>query len=140
MLGSSQQNCEDDNIATHPRNFDHHHVERLQEFTNDLHQALQGSSPPRTCPYTAVHVLLLRWDEDDLGVHREISRLRSVFRDQFRFEVEEWNIPTLDPYHSLQDKIFHLQKSHQTPSDLLIVYYGGHSDPDTRRGRSIWHA
>lgn len=126
-------------MRTHPDKLDYEHVETLREFANDLNQALQGSFPRSAHPYTAVHVLLLRWADDDLQVQSEIERLRRVFDRQFHFDIEEWQIPSSNPTRALQYKLFELQHAHQSESELLIVYYGGHGAAD-RRGRSIWRA
>lgn len=58
----------------------------LETFANDLNRALKNSSP-RKHPYSAVHVLLLRWVDDDLNVQSELASLGAVFRHQFNFVV-----------------------------------------------------
>ena len=115
-------------------------MEELDTFVEDLDQALRTSFPPRLNPYTSVHVLLLRWIEDDLGVQIEISALRDVFESQFHFDVEEWQIPSVNSLRVLQKKLYDFQDAHQNQTELLIVYYGGHAKADVRRGRSIWQA
>lgn len=87
-----------------------------------------------------MHVLLLRWTEDDLNVQDELTRLRNVFEGQFRFATEQWDIPSQNPTRALQGKLYDFQDAHQSEDELLIVYYGGHGDADRRRGRSIWAA
>ena len=87
-----------------------------------------------------MHVLLLRWAEDDLNIHYELTRLKNVFEQQFRFATEQWDIPSQNPTRALQTKLYDFQNAHQGENELLIVYYGGHGDPDRRRGRSIWAA
>ena len=119
---------------------DDDHVADIRVFARDLNQSLEGAFPPKSCPYTSVYVLLLQWEADDIGVKEEIFLLRQVFRNQFNFNVENWYIPSSNSFHSLQDKIYDFQKAHQSKWELLIVYYGGHAEADTRRGRSIWHA
>lgn len=125
---------------THPRGFDNHHARNLKTFVHDLAGSLTYSFPAKDDPYHAVYVVLLRWFEDNLGVQSEITKLRRVLESQFNFEVEEWYIPTLNPYEFLEDKIFHLKKAHQNKAELLIFYYGGHAGKDLKRGRSIWYA
>ena len=115
-------------------------MEKLEVFAEDLNQALKTSFPSGPNHYTAVHVLLLRWAEDDLGIQSEISALHSVFEIQFHFDVEEWQIPSLNPTRALQKKLYGFQDDHQSETELLIVYYGGHAKSDSRRGRSIWQA
>ena len=131
---------EEDPPLTHPRCYNSDHVEKLELFAEDLNQALKTSFPSGPNPYTAVHVLLLRWTEDDLGVEVEISALRKTFETGFHFDVEEWQIPSLNSTRALQKKLYNFQEVHQSETELLLVYYGGHAKADSRRGRSIWQA
>ena len=124
----------------HPKGFDDSHVDKLDTFVQDLARSLTCSFPAKAYPYSAVHVLLLRWVDDDLGVKSELAKLRKTFESQFNFEVEEWYIPSSNPYGFLEEKIFHFKKDHLNESELLIIYYGGHGGKDPRRGRSIWYA
>ena len=127
---------------THPRCYDNDHVEKLETFASELDTALKTSFPSKSQPhmYTGVHVLLLRWLEDDLQIHREITMLESVFANQFHFRVEQWQIPSSNPTRALQTKLYSFREAHQNEEELLVVYYGGHSEADSRRGRSIWRA
>ena len=117
-------------------------MEKLEDFAKDLDQALEKSFPSKGGPhlYSAVHVLLLRWVDDDLQVQTEISKLQSVLANQFLFQVEQWQIPSTSPTRALQTKLYDFQEAYQDENELLIVYYGGHGDADPRRGRSIWRA
>ena len=125
---------------THPRCYSNDHVENLETFADDLNKALNTSFPSGPNPYTSVHVLLFRWTADDLGVNLEVSALRKVFETRFHFDVEEWQIPSVNPTRALQRKLYDFQDAHQSETELLIVYYGGHAKADFRRGRSIWQA
>lgn len=78
--------------------------------------------------------------DDDLQVQPEVTKLKDVFAEQFSFQVEEWQIPSIDPTRTLQTKLYNFQNAHQSEKELLIVYYGGHSEADPRRGRSLWRA
>jgi len=86
-----------------------------------------------------VTVLLLRWTDDDLDIQTELDRLREVFEFQFRFATEQWNIPSNNSTRALQAKLYDFQEAHQSESELLIVYYGGHGEA-SRRGKSVWAA
>lgn len=111
----------------------------MQIFTDDLQKSIANSFPRSKSPYTSVHVLLLRWTDDDLNVQLELTKLRKVFEYHFNFAVEQWNIPSHNPTRALQAKLYAFQDAHQSEDELLIMYYGGHGDAD-RRGRSIWAA
>ena len=117
-------------------------MQKLEVFANDLDSALKNSFPPmaQPYPYSSVHVLLIRWTADDLNTQHEIDRLHNVFAQQYGFQVEQWQIPNSNATRALQSKLYDFQHVHQSEKELLIVYYGGHSEADTRRGRSIWRA
>lgn len=108
-------------------------------FSEDLQKAIQTSFPRAAHPYVAVTVLLLRWIDDDLNIQVELDRLRNVFDFQFNFTTEQWNIPSKNSTRALQAKLYDFQEAHQSESELLIVYYGGHGEA-SRRGKSIWAA
>ncbi|KAI4134407.1 MAG: hypothetical protein LQ341_006025, partial [Variospora aurantia] len=131
---------EDSASSLHPDKYDNEHISKLEVFTSDLREAIYTSFPRRTTPYTSVHVLLLRWAEDDLNVLEELTILKWVFENQFRFATEQWDIPSQNSTRALQSKLYDFQDAHQDENELLIVYYGGHGDADRRRGRSIWTA
>ncbi|KAL8958678.1 MAG: hypothetical protein Q9193_004313 [Seirophora villosa] len=131
---------EDSASSLHPDKYDHEHISRLGVFTEDLQKAISSSFPRKATPYTSVHVLLLRWAEDDLNVLDELTTLKRVFENQFRFATEQWDIPSQNSTRALQTKLYNFQDAHQNENELLIVYYGGHGDADRRRGRSIWAA
>ena len=69
----------------------------------------------------------------------ELTRLKNVFESHFRFNTEQWDIPSLQSARALQTKLYDFQDAHQSEDELLIVYYNGHGGAD-RRGRSIWAA
>ncbi|KAL8732293.1 MAG: hypothetical protein Q9166_002865 [cf. Caloplaca sp. 2 TL-2023] len=126
--------------SIHPDRYDHDHIISLEIFSKDLQKAISNSFPRPKTLYTAVHVLLLRWAEDDLNVQEELATLKRVFESQFRFATEQWDIPSQNSTRALQTKLYNFQDTHQSEDELLIVYYGGHGDADRRRGRSIWAA
>lgn len=84
-------------------------------------------------------MLLLRWTDDDLNIQVELDRLRDVFDCQFKFATEQFNIPSINSTRTLQSKLYEFQEAHQSQSELLIVYYGGHGEA-SRRGKSVWAA
>ncbi|KAL8987232.1 MAG: hypothetical protein Q9177_003541, partial [Variospora cf. flavescens] len=131
---------EDSASSLHPDKYDNEHISKLEVFTSDLREAIYTSFPRLTTPYTSVHVLLLRWAEDDLNVLEELTILKRVFENQFQFATEQWDIPSQNSTRALQSKLYNFQDAHQEENELLIVYYGGHADADRRRGRSIWAA
>jgi hypothetical protein len=84
-----------------------------------------------------VHVLLLRWEHDDLGVAREITKLKDVFERCYNFNTEEWNIPPHDSHIKLAGRLFEFLNISNAEDKMLIVYYGGHGEMDNDR-RCVW--
>ncbi|KAL8853690.1 MAG: hypothetical protein Q9221_001501 [Calogaya cf. arnoldii] len=125
--------------SLHPDRYDHDHISSLEVFSQDLQKAIANSFPRPKTSYSSVHVLLLRWAGDDLNVQKEITPLEDVFEHQYKFNTEQWDIPSQSSTRALQTKLYDFQNCHQSEDELLIVYYGGHGDAD-RRGRSIWAA
>ena len=76
-------------------------------------------------PYTSVSVLLLRWEEDT-SVEPELLALEGVFRDQYNYRTDRWNIPTVaNPSIKLGVQMASFLENAK-PGHLLIIYYAGH--------------
>lgn len=76
--------------------------------------------------YSAVYVLLLSWEDDDLGVISEIKDLAFTFENAYGFQVEEYLIPSKEPDDAFDEKLKNFVRRYESPRSLLIVYYGGH--------------
>ncbi len=76
-------------------------------------------------PYTAVSVLLLRWEEDP-SVERDMIQLEQVLRERFNYRTESYAIPNCpNPGMKLTMQMGqHLEYSR--PDHLWIIYYAGH--------------
>ncbi|KUJ07520.1 uncharacterized protein LY89DRAFT_677747 [Mollisia scopiformis] len=101
----------------------------LQKFGQSLTRAAR-STFPITSPsmYTSVHVLLLRWQDDDTGVSKEAERLAEVFLNLYHFEVTVGLIPSDSPSRWLSRKILNfVELDDDSRQTLKIVCYGGHS-------------
>ena len=55
-----------------------YHMKDLRAFGEDLTNAAAGALPKGKSRYNEVHVLLLSWEDDQLGVIKEINELHSV--------------------------------------------------------------
>ena len=125
---------------THDISFTESHTD-IGKLGSDLNQAVQAAWPKRhSVRYSQVHVLLLSWAEDDLGVAHEIRGLRHVFRDLYKFEVQEYQIPSLKPDKALKRRVSDFLDN-DDKDNLFVIYYGGHA----RRGwqsneASLWFA
>lgn len=122
---------------------DNAHLDSFEEFFQHLNLAANAAlpiSPPR---YSSVHVLLLRWEDDDLGTEREVADLEKVFRDSYHYYTERYEIPTDDPTTQLEYKLNDFRRAYDDGNSLLVLYYGGHGALERRYNgpsRSIWAA
>ena len=88
--------------------------------------------------YDNVHVLLLQWVADDLGVNTEVENLEALLSgDQFNFTTKTWKIPSESPRERLAERLMTFQENKDI-GDLLIVYYAGHGYGDEQR--CMWAA
>lgn len=102
----------------------------MQEFGKSLDIAARAMFPNDTaCRYNKVYVLLITWKTQDpkLPVAVELCRLRSVFKDIYHYEVEDFEIPDDDSHAETSEMINAFVKLNKNSrDDLKIVYYAGH--------------
>jgi hypothetical protein len=114
----------------------------------DIHKGSYTQSLKRvftTTPrrYDAVHVLLVRWEDDDLGTETEINDLDKIFRETYHYSTECRTIPTDDAFNSLECTVVNFRQKNDSPDNLLIFYYGGHGvghGAHNAGNESIWTA
>lgn len=103
------------------------HIPSIEKFGEDLQVAITAAWPTRHGNrYEEAHVLLLSWEDDNLGVEREIRRLKHVFSVLYRFDVQEFKIPSKTPGKATTSRISDFLEN-DSPSSLLIVYCAGHA-------------
>lgn len=68
---------------------------------------------------------------------RTVAELRSVFCDIYRFDTEEWKIPSNRSHNSLAFKLMGFLEEYDSKDSLLIVYYGGHGGMNDDR-QCVW--
>jgi hypothetical protein len=104
------------------------HLPNFRTFIKNLNDATTSQWETRSEPYKRVFTLLIRWEDDDLGVVQEINDLKCIFGDTYGFDVELWTIAsTRDRYQDLSNKIQSSLKEYDTEDSLFILYYGGHA-------------
>ncbi|KAL9107905.1 MAG: hypothetical protein Q9227_007227 [Pyrenula ochraceoflavens] len=135
--GSWQDGSSLDGTATHPSSIlPSRPFESYKDFHTVANDAFHGAFPVSNSPrYSKGVVLLLQWEDDDLGVGKQLSQLKDVFENAYRFETESFLIPSQRPDAKLSQRVYDFRDKHcphdqapDTPRPLLIVYYGGHSD------------
>ena len=82
--------------------------------------------------YDSVQVLITYWAvSDNPGYQEEAIKVATLFEEDLGYPVEIFAIPNNAKCHLRLDqainKLLDIPESQQT---LLIVYYGGHGDPD----------
>lgn len=103
------------------------HVHNVQQFSKDLSAAVAAVWTTRhENRYSDIQVLILSWEDDDLGVYKEIDVLHETFRELYNYQVTEWLIPKLKPERKLSLQIGEFLDKHDSKENLLIIYYAGH--------------
>ena len=114
------------------------HVKDVETFGKILTNAALNAFPNKQKPtrYKQVHALLLWWVADRLGVQSEIQELQDVFSRLYRFNTEEWQIPSDRAHNALALRLMQFLE-HEHEDHLLIVYYGGHGGMNDDR-QCMW--
>lgn len=116
-------------------------MRNVAEWTQQLHTTIQEQWRNRFGPrYSKVKVLLTFWEEDDLGVIKEIAMLDQVFTEFFRYDVLVYRIPSHNSDRELKRQVIDFVTNNDRPESLLIFYYGGHSSIDQQRHETFWAA
>lgn len=123
-----------------------HDIDDEVAFKETLSKELSCSA--KADHYAYVKVLLIHWQvktEQDAAFCEEGRLLGNVFSGTFRYDVQEFPIPLVNPQLSLQHRITHeafLASEAARGSNakaLLILHYGGHGDNESGHdGRSVW--
>ena len=133
---------------THDISLINYHVKDLQSFGERVTEAAAAAFPNSfghedalygraKCRYKRVHVLLLSWEADDLGVAKEIAELKDTFDKIYHYEVEHWKIPSNRSHNSLNRRLTNFIDDYEGEDTLLILYYGGHGYMNDDR-QCIW--
>lgn len=127
--------------TTHPSSISvSAHYDDFKDFAEEANCALQGAFPVHLRSRDSkVGVLLLSFEDDDLGVAEEIEELHKVFEKDYGYKPEPWPIPKVDSQKELSNKLYDFRASycHQGLEEndtlpLLIVYYAGHAAKPSR--------
>ncbi|KAK0716304.1 hypothetical protein B0H67DRAFT_645944 [Lasiosphaeris hirsuta] len=98
----------------------------------------------RSSNYDHVAVLVLYWkDCTDKGYSQEASQVAELFKGNFGYRVDRYEIPCDASELELDARISNFLLANRKPDTLLILHYGGHGNPDDDRGQdqeSVWCA
>ena len=123
---------------THDISLIDYHVKDIETFGKVLNNAAAAAFPrSRFSRYCDVYVLLLSWEDDDLGVEGEIDDLEAAFRDIYRYRVGRWKIPRSRSHNALVHQIIQALGDFESNDKLFITYYGGHGFMNDDR-QCVW--
>ncbi|KAH9213693.1 hypothetical protein DL95DRAFT_524350 [Leptodontidium sp. 2 PMI_412] len=117
------------------------HIPDIAHLAADLQVAVNaGWSRRHEIRYSRVQVLLLKWQDDDLGVETELKDLGHVFADLFHFGVDVFDIPSDKPDKALKRRVFDFLDN-DGDETLLILYYAGHATSNIQANEApVWIA
>lgn len=123
---------------THDISLIDYHVKDVETLGKVLNNAAAAAFPRSgSSRYCDVYVLLLSWDDDDLGVVGEIDDLETVFREIYGYKVERWKIPSTTSHNALVFQIMSSLRHFESSDKLFITYYGGHGYMNDDR-QCVW--
>ncbi|KAL9610414.1 MAG: hypothetical protein Q9167_004869 [Letrouitia subvulpina] len=109
-------------------------------LADELNQSLR-SGFLHSGEYESVNVLLMHWEDDDLGCLEELNMVKSFFEDSWHYNVHILSIPSERSQAALQSDLSQFILLYgSTVQSLLVIYYAGHGDPSLDRKRAIWAA
>ncbi|KAK3324926.1 hypothetical protein B0H66DRAFT_528977 [Apodospora peruviana] len=109
--------------STHDTTASACHIRNFNKVVDALKSAAnRASSTPGLSRYTSVRVMLLQWEFDDLGVKNEVQQLSEVFRLNFGFSVDSWQIPSAKPVLKLTQTISNWVEDFDGKNNLFVLY------------------
>jgi hypothetical protein len=124
--------------STHDISHVPYHLSSIETVAKQMQAAVSEAWNRRFC-YNAVFALLLYWEDDDLEVEPEITKLGATFREIYHYNTEIWKIGSDKPGLELKERLIHFLKQNDAKGNLIIFYYGGHAIPHPKRGGApLW--
>lgn len=91
----------------------------------EFNKSIAGCYRDGNAEYDAVGVLLLTWRDDDMNCkEKEVNALEQVFKDEFNYRTEQYEIPPTESDQSLFNRLNAFVRCYDSPSKLGIIYYG----------------
>lgn len=109
------------------------------DYQRTWSEAMEKGPYSNPSSYEKCAVLLLCWEEnsDDLDTKEEVNRLKSIFEEKFRYDVQIQYIDNRIKKKlqvQVNRKVADFVENHDGPHTLLIVYYAGHGKPGSIYG------
>jgi hypothetical protein len=114
----------------------------VAELLEQLGEAIQAGWPKKIELYSKVAILMLSWKDGDItNSSDEFRRLKSVFQDEYQYEVDDWQIPSRMATPKLGSKASTFVEENFGKENLLIVYYAGHARRGVPAGSApVWRS
>lgn len=123
---------------THDISCTSYHIHDLESFGDVVTKAAIAAFPNnKRSRYRKVYVLLLSWEADELGVISEVQELDHVFSQIYRYQAEQWQIPSTNSHNMLAFRLMEFLRSYASNEHLLLIYYGGHGSMNDDR-QCVW--
>lgn len=138
----SNDTSTDPELASRSRTHDisriSYHIKDLETFGETLTRAAAAAFPNQgKTRYRNVYVLLLCWEEDNLGVAVELQELDEVLSQTYHFQTQAWRIPSANAHNALAFQLMDFLRNHDDRENLLMIYYGGHGEMNDDR-QCVW--
>ncbi|TRX94458.1 hypothetical protein FHL15_004613 [Xylaria flabelliformis] len=109
---------------------------------DEINNSVKGAWADRhdTTRYAQVIVLLISWEEHDLGqeLHDAIRQYTSTFEYLYNYEVWHFEIPSRKPHLALTSQLLELAERDSSET-LFVIWYDGHGlEHQDRRGSPRW--
>jgi len=78
--------------------------------------------------YKDIHVIMICWENDSLGVQKELAHLKEVFEYSYQYRVEMVRLPSQRSEAAIEALLEQYIKLYDGQDNLLIFYYGGHGE------------
>ncbi|KAI0191447.1 hypothetical protein EV127DRAFT_480388 [Xylaria flabelliformis] len=109
---------------------------------DEINNSVKGAWADRhdTARYTEVIVLLISWEEHDLGqdLQDAIRQYTSTFEYLYNYEVWHFEIPSKKPHLALTSQLLELAERDSSET-LFVIWYDGHGlEHQDRRGSPRW--
>jgi hypothetical protein len=103
-------------------------------WTNsNVEQAAKRAFPNRgRSRYQTVNVCLIRWEDDELGVQRELNTFNNVLQD-YGFRTDVFLIPGVNSHWNLMRKTLDFIQACDNDQNLFVLYYAGHGRMNSAR-------
>ena len=104
----------------------------FSQAIRDINEGIQRSRLDSKSHFDHVSVLLLMWENDDLGAEKEVRALGETFSKRYGYAVSVGKIPHRGgdggAYTWTYDTLREFKKKCDGPNNLMVVYYSGHAE------------